>query len=140
MTAAPNPPGSLLRSNLGLKVKTSILIDFMVSLGIQKNKGDFNSYENNDFTSDGHVISNYPSKLNTIFEEPPLETVSTSDGLSKKMIQNTVETIYLNILLNSKEYPEIFALINDFGPGYWKDLYESFKSNRSGNEVIHLGQ
>ena len=142
VTANPNPLGSVLVSRLGLKIKTSILVDFMTSLGIQKAEKDVNLLEDLEANQKGSpkVVYDFNGLIKNIFNKPPLEVVSHKNGLSKTQIQKTVETICLNILLNSKDYPEVFTLIHDFEPGYWNDLYEDYQSNQSDKGVIRLGQ
>jgi len=142
VTADDSPRGSILTSKLGLKIKTSILVDFMSALGIQGNKGDFNTLAYNDVSNKemGDVSDNFFGIPKNSFNEPPLENTPGGETPPKEKVQKIVETICLNILLNSKEYPEVFTLIKDFGPGYWKDLFDAYKSNRSNKDVIHLGQ
>jgi hypothetical protein len=114
----------------------------MTSLGIQKNKETFKTDDDVDIVRKGTWNSTddlyYP--WNSMFKKPPLETILHEDVLTKEIIRKAVETICLNILLNSKEYPEVFTLIRDFGTGYWSDLFEIHKSNLSDKGVIRLRQ
>jgi hypothetical protein len=143
LTANPNPPGSLLVSGLGLKIKTSILVDFMTSLGIQRKNKEFSFATNNVYGLDDDTINTPESASGIIknqFKIPPLKIVKQVHGLSKSEIKKVVETICLNIVLNSKEYPEVFTLINNFDSGHWNELHKAYLLKKTKDGVIRLGK
>lgn len=140
ITSEKKPLGSVLMSGLGLKIKTSILVDFMVSLGPQrKSKNALNKSYLNDDSNEGVMAGeNFYAMTEKVFDSPPLKTVPGMNGVSKSEIKKTVETICFNILLNSKHYPEVFSLIQDFEPGHWNDFYQEYLLQKSNGGVIRL--
>ncbi|GGG42587.1 nucleoside-diphosphate sugar epimerase [Croceivirga lutea] len=128
--------GGIVNSNLGMEINTELLINLIkIYSGEEYNQFNFKSKKKKA----QFMNENYSSSLeNKVFQKPPIEKVVISNTKSPEEIQQIIESLCLNIVLNTESYNEIFKLIQEFKPGQWQNLYNLRTKNVNQGGIIPL--
>lgn len=124
-------------TRLGFKVDANLLIQLVRKIELKGKSGNTEATVENVLLQDD-IFKDYETDLFFSSAEEFLLQSKSSVAISNEKIQQKIEHICLNTLFEDNDFSPIFDLINTFGDGKWKKLYENHLNDSANKKIIKL--